>query len=74
MGICDPRIEVVCDGAGCMASDEFGLCPLAGGGWDDRYLEGELESNGWKLEGGRWLCPDCLADGEFEDEAQDATS
>ena len=57
--ICEPRISVMCDQ--CEEDfDDYELTALAGGGWDDRNLEPTLRSEGWRVEDGRHVCPDCV--------------
>lgn len=43
----DAYILVQCDHAGCKESVEIQLTALAGGGWDERYVDAELRSRDW---------------------------
>lgn len=56
----DPRITATCDECE-IDSDEMEMCALAGGGWDDRYIDGKLRKWGWKVDGDRTICEDCAA-------------
>jgi len=53
----DACIHVSCDE--CGVDEEMSLCALAGGGWDERYIDDELERNGWTCADGRDLCESC---------------
>ena len=57
--ICEPRISVICDQCD-EEYDDYGLTGLAGGGWDDRNIEPTLKREGWLVEDGRHICPECV--------------
>jgi hypothetical protein len=59
----DPIITITCDRCQ-IYEDEVGMTPLAGGGYDERNIDGELRRGGWKKEGDSDICPDCV---EVED-------
>jgi len=51
----DAYIEVTCDNCGeCI---QVPLTAIARGGYDERYVDAELESMGWNVDND--LCPDC---------------
>ncbi len=53
----EPMIFVECDK--CGDSWEFGLTPLAGGGWDDRNMSRALEKEGWLVSEENEFCEEC---------------
>jgi hypothetical protein len=58
MPICDPTIQIVCDG--CGDEEETGLTPLARhGSYDERGIPGFLKSRHWTIDGDKTFCPDC---------------
>lgn len=62
----DAYILVTCDREGCNESVEINLTFLAGGGWDERYVEQELRSRDWTKRDGGDRCPGCAEDAETE--------
>ena len=54
----DPTITATCDNCG-YTTDEMEMCALAGGGWDDRYIESKLTKWGWTIDGDKTYCEDC---------------
>lgn len=53
----DAEITVSCDE--CGDAEVVLLCALAGGGWDERYVEDLLTRDGWSFNDGVELCPGC---------------
>jgi len=58
----EPLITVSCDSDGCRNKSEYELTALAGGGWDDRYLEKYMEKDGWTFDGDLTYCDNCSED------------
>lgn len=56
----DAYIMVTCDG--CDDVVEVQLVATARGGYDDRNVNGELEAQGWTVDGDRDLCEACTED------------
>lgn len=59
----EPLIIVTRDN--CEDELEVSLTSLAGGGWDERGVDGQLRHAGWIKDGERDLCSGC------EDETED---
>lgn len=53
----DAYVTVSCDK--CHHSENYELTSLAGGGWDERNVEGELRRNGWRIDGYQHFCETC---------------
>lgn len=53
----DAFIRVVCDQ--CEVEMEVELTALAGGGWDERNVKGQLRRDGWTTDGDTELCDEC---------------
>lgn len=54
----DATVMVICDE--CETYDEqVELTALAGGGWDERNVDGQLKRHGWRKDGDRDICPAC---------------
>jgi hypothetical protein len=52
-------ITAGCDNPDCRTTYEFELTETAHG-WDDRYLDDELEGHEWvKTDSGIYCCPEC---------------
>jgi hypothetical protein len=60
----DAYIRVTCDAEGCGCSEEITLCPTARHGWDERYIDGELEHMGWLVVGNSEYCKECRKEHE----------
>lgn len=69
MPLMEPRIFACCDK--CMDdSDDMGLTALAqSGSYDDRNIPSALKRMGWKVDGDKTFCPDCLERAENESTA-----
>jgi hypothetical protein len=52
----DPVVTVSCDNPKCTSTIECGLTPIACNGYDERYLESEIESSGWIVDGEKQYC------------------
>lgn len=64
-------INVSCDRENCTTTfDEIELTSLAGKGqWDERVVDRYLERHGWRVEGTKHVCDNCIAeDGDREAE------
>ena len=57
--ILDPTIRAMCDRCK-VDSDEMEMTALAGGGYDERNVAGTLKRWGWRVEGDRTVCPECV--------------
>lgn len=61
----DPVIIVTCDwclkgvGMGLAQTIEVGLTGLAGGGYDERNVDGEIKRAHWTVQDGEDICEDC---------------
>ncbi len=71
--ISDAYVHVSCDREGCGYTDEYQLCAIACNGYDLRNLDGELEQDGWVVDGEDHTCPECAGDDdeELDDEEED---
>lgn len=54
-----PTVNVLCDFCEDYEED-IELTTLAGGSYDERGVDRELESNGWKIKGDKDKCPNCV--------------
>jgi hypothetical protein len=48
-------------------AEQVQLTALARAGWDERNVSGELHSRGWRVEGEKDICPNCVEDEEGVD-------
>lgn len=62
----EPTITASCDKCD-YTTDPMEMCALAGGGYDDRYIEGKLKRDGWTVVNGMHLCEECSAEAEDDD-------
>lgn len=63
-------ITATCDR--CLdTTDPIGLCPLAGGGWDERYIEKKLQRWGWRVSKTETICDNCVHDEECDEMHED---
>lgn len=62
----DAFITVECDS--CGYSDQYELCALAGGGWDERDIDRKLRRQGWEVKDGKDLCSDCVENAKDKEE------
>ena len=61
----DAFIRVSCDVCEDPGMDEeIILCALAGGGWDERNVNALLHRAGWRVEGEKDICSNCVEDRE----------
>lgn len=67
MPLDEPTISAICDKCD-EVSDPMTMTALAGGGWDSRNIPRRLERDGWRIEGHKLTCPECIA--LEEEEAQ----
>lgn len=59
MTLSDGYVTAFCDGARCDTSEDVPMTPLAGGGWDERYVNARLTASGWLATKVRHLCEMC---------------
>jgi|WetSurMetagenome_2_1015567.scaffolds.fasta_scaffold381357_2 hypothetical protein len=53
----DPVITVSCDAEGCSDSIQCGLT-VTSHGYDERYLDNEIENQGWTIKDDKQFCPE----------------